>query len=565
MLKKLPLSLVAALFAFASYGQTIVSTSPENKKVILEEFTGIHCVYCPAGHAIAQAIQDNNPGDVFLINIHQGGFASPGTNEPDFRTSFGDAIVNQSYSGSGFGYPAATVNRHVFSGRSMASNGGPAMGRNYWTVSANEILAMSSYVNVAVEASLESATNIMTIHVEGYYTGDSPESTNLLNVAILQNNTKGPQTGGGAGNNYNHMHRLIDMVNGQWGEEITTTTAGTFFERDYTYQIIPHNNYVPVEIGELEVVAFVSETQQEIISGHGTIPTVSVTHSNDAYVRYIEEFKVNCVGEEQVISPKVNIQNAGSNQISSMEIDYTLNGTSGTYSWTGTLESLESKTITLPEITFTIEESNSIEVSIADDDYNSSNTLNIPFEGAPEGTGTIKIEIRTDPWGSEFRWELRDSDGNLAESGNGYPSRSTINLRFDVEADCYTFNIFDSYGDGGTRVTVKDHEGTELYFNDGTYGSKDTGYFSSNGVLGVNQPEIGNINIYPNPTRDILNITNAENANIQVFDILGKMIISKEGISLNEQLNVSSLNAGAYFLKISKEGNVTTKKFIVAK
>src|SRR5690554_6885345 len=103
MSKKLPLSLLVGLFALVSYGQTIVSTSPENKNVVLEEFTGIHCVYCPQGHAIAKAIQDAHPDDVSLINIHQGSFATPGPNEPDFRTPYGNAIVGQSYSGSGFG------------------------------------------------------------------------------------------------------------------------------------------------------------------------------------------------------------------------------------------------------------------------------------------------------------------------------------------------------------------------------------------------------------------------------------------------------------------------------
>lgn len=114
-------------------------------------------------------------------------------------------------------------------------------------------------------------------------------------------------------------------------------------------------------------------------------------------------------------------------------------------------------------------------------------------------------------------------------------------------------------------MTVTDSDGTQLYFTDGSYGAQDTGNFSSNGVLNVNQVEFENLSIYPNPTRDILNISNAENANIQVFDILGKMILSKENLSLNEQLIVSSLNAGVYFAKISKEGNTTTKKFIVAK
>ena len=101
-----------ALLAYSSFliGQTIVSTTPENKKAILEEFTGISCVFCPDGHAIANAIKNSNPEDVFLINIHQGGFAVPSGSQPDFRTPFGDAIANQS---GLIGYPAGTVNRHI--------------------------------------------------------------------------------------------------------------------------------------------------------------------------------------------------------------------------------------------------------------------------------------------------------------------------------------------------------------------------------------------------------------------------------------------------------------------
>ena len=73
----------------ASFSQTIVSTDTENKKVILEEFTGIYCTYCPDGHAIANAIKAENPEDVFIINIHTGGYAvpNPAINDPDFRTS----------------------------------------------------------------------------------------------------------------------------------------------------------------------------------------------------------------------------------------------------------------------------------------------------------------------------------------------------------------------------------------------------------------------------------------------------------------------------------------------
>ena len=75
MKKNLLIILIA--LPFFAISQTFVSTTPENKNVILEEFTGITCVYCPDGHRIAQDLHDANPNDVFLINIHTGGYASP--------------------------------------------------------------------------------------------------------------------------------------------------------------------------------------------------------------------------------------------------------------------------------------------------------------------------------------------------------------------------------------------------------------------------------------------------------------------------------------------------------
>ncbi len=111
MQKKI-LTLLALGLSIVMTGQTFVSTNPENKKIILEEFTGIDCPNCPDVHLQATQIHDQNPGNVFLINIHSGSYSVPDTpGDLDFRSSFGDALDNQSNLA---GYPAATVNRHVF-------------------------------------------------------------------------------------------------------------------------------------------------------------------------------------------------------------------------------------------------------------------------------------------------------------------------------------------------------------------------------------------------------------------------------------------------------------------
>lgn len=560
MLKKLPLCLFFAMSVMVSFGQTIVSTSPENKNVVLEEFTGINCVFCPQGHAIAKAIQDAHPDDVSLINIHVGSFATPGGGQPDFRTPYGSAIVGQ----TGLtGYPGGTVNRHVFPGRGMTP-GGTAMGRGSWTVSSNEILATPSNVNVAVEASIDVQTNELTVHVEAYYTSNSPESTNLLNVALLQNNTKGPQTGGGQGNNYNHMHRLVEMITGQWGEVINTTTAGTFVDRTYTYTIPADYNGIQTEIADMEVVAFITNTHQELPTGNRTLPEFTgLTNANDANVRYVVEVPDACA---RYVNPKVNVQNMGQDPITSLDFQYEVNGVQQTYtSYGDPILSLRNRTFELPVIWFDLNATNTLTVTVADDDNNSNNSSTTTFGKAVDATTTVNMVLVTDNYGTECRWNVKDYDGNIIYNGGPYNNNITINETFDLPANCYTFNIIDTYGDGGASVTLTDSDGLEIYSTNGNYGSGESINFSTDSFfMGTINSQFENVSIYPNPASSILNLKNAENANIQVFDVLGKLILSKNNISMDEQINVEKLQAGTYFMKISKDSQVTTKRFIIS-
>ena len=74
---------------------------------------------------------------------------------------------------------------------------------------------------------------------------------------------------------------------------------------------------------------------------------------------------------------------------------------------------------------------------------------------------------------------------------------------------------------------------------------------------------ISNINIYPNPTENFLNISNPNNVEIKsisVVDINGR-IVKNQSDSLS-QINVSDLNAGVYFVTIEAAEGKTTKKFI---
>lgn len=270
-------SYILFLMGSCAFAQTIVSTTPENRNVIFEEFTGINNIFCPNANAISQQIKDNNPDDVFIIRIHSGGFAVPENDQqPDYRTIWGQAIDDQS---GLLGYPAGTINRQNFPGLEQGAPGSTALGRGDWSVASDFIRTQESYVNVGVEATINQL-NIMNIHVEGYYTGDSPASTNKLNIAIVQNNTTGPQDGGDQGDQYNHQYRLIDMPLGQWGMDITATSSGTFIDETLEYEIPEDLNGIPIILEDLEIIAFIAETTQKIISGNGAQPTF-VLGNND--------------------------------------------------------------------------------------------------------------------------------------------------------------------------------------------------------------------------------------------------------------------------------------------
>ncbi|WP_396181632.1 Omp28-related outer membrane protein [Flavobacterium sp.] len=562
------ITLLAILFAaFQMNAQTIVQTTPQNKKVILEEFTGVNCGFCPQGHTIANNIKAANPNNVFLINIHVGGYATPGPGQPDFTTSFGSAIAGQ----SGLtGYPSGTINRTVFP--SIGST--TAMGRGSWATASSLALAQSSYVNVATTATINATTRLLTVLVEAYYTGSSPVATNKLNVAFLQNNTLGPQTGGNAGDNYNHQHRLVHMLTGQWGETINTTSAGTFVTRTYTYTIPADYKSIIAEMGEFEIVAFMAETQQKIISGNGAVPTYTGLVANDVKLKEVESIESQCATS---ITPKIKIQNYGQNTLTTLPITYSVNGgTPQVYNWTGSLVSFAKESVTLPAITYNLLNSNVLNISVPADANISDNTGATNFAKAALTTDTnITIKITLDQWGSETSWQLLNS-ANIpvatsptysdSDAAGEYP-QADINLTLPF--DCYKFVINDVFGDGldsgygvgsyqvlANGVLIPGIEG-------GYFGSSESKVFQVADILGVEDFNANEITLYPNPSNGIFTINTQLPTDVVAIDVTGKEVFRMLNINNQTTLNLTQLQKGLYLLKLSNELGEQTKKIII--
>ncbi len=332
-MKKLLLLLFTGCTTLAM-AQLPVSTSAENKNAVLEEFTGIYCTFCPDGHRLAQQFADANPGDVVLINIHTGGYADPNGSDPDFRTQWGAAIAGQS---GLFGYPAGTINRRNFPGFEQQGSpaGATAQSRGSWSTTGGTVISEASYANIALEGVIDYANKVLTVDVETYFTAAAPGATVKLNVAVLQNNVQGPQTGMNGNpdqvlpnGNYNHNHMLRELLTGQWGVDIPTATSvvGSY---QYTWNIPDEINGIPVSVGELEVVAFITETQQEVVTGaKGPITLDLPAGMSTADVQAVNSMSTATTSLcETSITPEFTIQNNESFAIDSCEAVLYFNGT----------------------------------------------------------------------------------------------------------------------------------------------------------------------------------------------------------------------------------------------
>ena len=87
-------------------------------------------------------------------------------------------------------------------------------------------------------------------------------------------------------------------------------------------------------------------------------------------------------------------------------------------------------------------------------------------------------------------------------------------------------------------------------------------------TLGFNEYEIANwdVNIFPNPSRDFLNITingsKSKGIKYTIMNTLGKIIYQQTGTFKRHQINIENLSTGNYFLILEQDNYLTSKEFV---
>lgn len=236
----------AMLLAGGVAGQ--VSTDPQPRNVLLEEFTAINCGNCPAGHAASAAVLVNaDPGRVVLMNVHAGFLAIPTGAQPDLRTAWGDQL----HTAYGISFtPQGLVSR-------AAHNGVVALASGEWGAAANALLPGTSIVNIAISTEFDELTRELVVGVEHYCTATSPGAADRLHVVLTEDHISAFQADYGPGGShvvYDHRHVVRTALTPFVGEALGTGAQGESGMTSYAASLPTDWN-----AANMRVVAFVTE------------------------------------------------------------------------------------------------------------------------------------------------------------------------------------------------------------------------------------------------------------------------------------------------------------------
>ncbi|MEY3968365.1 MAG: hypothetical protein RL137_1270 [Bacteroidota bacterium] len=301
--------------------------------------------------------------------------------------------------------------------------------------------------------------------------------------------------------------------------------------------------------------------------------------------------------------PTFSLMNVGTTVLTSAQITYQIdNGTAQQYNWTGTLNQWQTQVITLPTVqlapgahTFNATVSNPNQ-ALDENSTNNQSIANVTVTAVPETIDLLKVTLLTDDYADETYLELRNaagtvvwSEGNEGVSGNfgtgGFPAptdptnplqnNTTYNYDIPLSAfECYTFVIYDFYGDGlgasqwgGTdgNLTLADNLAAVIY----TLPAADFGDSSAAVVRHIDDANLDeaafNFTIAPNPAQGLLNIEwfDFGQMNVKVYDLCGKLLIAEQTEASATQLHIQAISAGTYFLQLTNAaGNVMKQQFV---
>jgi len=246
--------------------------TPQAKTVLATELTGVTCVNCPQGADLLESLNEQYGGNVITVSIHSGVFTEPidrsgVRSKYDFRTTDGDAILNQVFGGDPGTKPSVSYNRLPISNipdktkyfiDAYSQNWGPKLDLAFG-------METPVKVNVTVNSEYNSSTGKYDIQAKVVY-NQSVSGKQRLNLFLTQDSIIDVQQTSDPSHLYNEQYVFMNVfrkaITGISGQPIldslTTKEAGRVYIFNTSVVLNPEINQDWIA-KNMHVVAFVSE------------------------------------------------------------------------------------------------------------------------------------------------------------------------------------------------------------------------------------------------------------------------------------------------------------------
>jgi hypothetical protein len=306
-----------------------------------------------------------------------------------------------------------------------------------------------------------------------------------------------------------------------------------------------------------------------VLVSAGDVKIVSISEPNGEYCNYTE------------VQPTINVKNNSDFAVTSLVASYTCGNISNEQTFdvniaAGGTASISFNSVAIPEglgtISFVVRQVNGGE--------NQTQTPKSADYRIVHDGERFRLSLAADyndiwsPDPNETTWDIKDAENNVLYSGaaGDYTGESVVS-EFCLGEGCYTFNLYDSkgnglsgvygYGTGSASFINANTNETLLSVGSESFSTK-TITFCVEGATENAIETATAMSIYPNPTSGMLNITsNEEIDSVEIFNSIGNTVVSSKVAGNSSAIDMSNLPNGMYFVRVSTSNGIETVKVVL--
>ena len=279
------------------------------------------------------------------------------------------------------------------------------------------------------------------------------------------------------------------------------------------------------------------------------------------------------------LHPIVKVNNRGLNSITSMTIDYEVDGSTISTNWSGFIAEngiteIELEMTTLAEGEYEIN-AEIIDVNGFTDNNDFNNTTTSSLTQTSLDSSWFEVIIQPDNYASETSYYLRTTTNQELDHVEAIGENFDTDLfkkRYGIDQDCYKVHLKDLYGDGfccedgNGYLLVLTNCGDTLAFEDGDFSGNKFVNICPGDYVGVELIDETKFEVFPNPAEKQFFINaDFKVETLKVYNGVGQLMFTKDlnGSLTQYPVDINQWNSGLYFVHLQGEGISTQRKVFI--